>query len=631
MYSLAPVILSLHYVQCCALGLGCLLKCPSKHVPLQPDRLCSVPAKSVDTCFKVAFAFGTMSSDGHVSDRDRKVVPTNQETGSERPEEDDEPSLDGVLPEGHAAISEDDEPPSDEQAQSTQRNHSRKRKSPLDEPYWDAADSRPQKRATGSFNRAYLDLLNEDIMHAASRYVPLTSHLGDKRRELPASQIGMTVWSSAEKERFFEALGRLGRDAAPGIARRIRTKGEMQVRQYMKLIEDSIAQRQQFDQLPPLVLADFPAATELSHECCQALEEVADSLSLRQDHFETTLEQEKHGNKWIVSRDTCKHMAEDETKDHAWETVDIFNVPKWLTLSERFFMNSPSEQGNWQAMEGDTPSVRLSTLTDFRSLALTLTRRLVAASLFTAGSRVRAERGSRPYIEEVVKDKDVHAAAISLGLSTRKPPLMKTIRKLGLQVYEEDPPDLLEEGLGQETLSYQAVEDALADIGPQPDASCGRRPGERMLLSSDEDSLSSDSAADTGTDSELSNHGGRADGADGGPDADVAAEANEAILYCGIDPPQTKRGRQALFRRIQAEREQEAYADAVDAQAGYREEACMWAMLTQQPSRPLVDPGTPAVLKRLSAKQSVDAGYLVGRNWRAHTKRTSEWEAGYGV
>lgn len=621
-----------------------------------------------------------MSSDGHVGNQDREVVNSiegndgrDERTGrfliptqgSNQQASDDEPHLEDDQSDNdsrdlyqtheqpsHQPSSEGSDYTTDEEAsdvslasnasanvpgqiRSGQDKQSRKRKSPIEGhgflPTDGAVDPRPKKRAASAFNRAYLDLLNEDIMHAASQYIPLSAHhQDDERIALPISQIGMTVWSAMEKERFFEALGRLGRDDAPGIARRVRTKGEMEVRQYMKLLQDSIAQRQQFDELPPLALADFPAAAELSHECCHALEQAADNLAARQDHFEATVEQGKHGTRWLITQDTCRDMTEATTEDDPWKTSTMFNVPKWLMLSERFFMNTSSEEGNWQSVNGDTPSIWLTTLNDFRSLALTLTRRLVAASLYTANSRLRAERGVRPDVEESVRDKDVHAAALSLGLPTQKPPLMKSIRDLGLYVYEEPPKP--GEDMERESLSYEAIEDALEDVGPQRSVSRVRRQMQRIALSSDGGSISSDSAAPSGTDTEAEqSSSSRSDEADGEEDQDVVAEANEAILYCAVDPPQTKRDRQALLRRIKAEREQEAYADAVDAQASYQEEKLMWEMLGKRPSQLLSDPGTPANLRRLSAKQSVDAGYVVGKDWRVKTKVMSEWESQYSV
>lgn len=575
-----------------------------------------------------------MSSDGHASSHDHKVIKTEDSGDDISKLSDYEPTSYQPPSEGSEYVTDDRDSdalstdhPSDnasEQLQPGLGKPSRKRKPAIEE----EPDSRPKKRAAGSINRAYLNLLNEDIMHAASQYVPLAHHQDDQRIDLPVSQIGMTVWSAMEKERFFEALGRLGRDDAPGIARRVRTKGEMEVRQYMKLLQDSIAQRQQFDELPPLVMSDFPAAVELSHECCQALEAVADHLAARQDHFETTVEQGKYGAGWLVSKETAREGTKNETEGDALDTNDIFNIPNWLMLSERFFMNTPSKEGNWQAVHGDTPSVRLSTLNDFRSLALVLTRRLVAASLYTATSRVRAERGSRLYIEDSVKDKDVHAAAVSLGMSTQKPALLKSIQRLGLQVYEE-PPKPSEEG-GREPLSYEAIEDGLTDTGVQRSVSRVRRQIERIGLQSDENSISSDSTAESGTDTEAElSSGSQSDEAGDEEDEDVVAEANEAILYSALDPPQTKRDRQVLFRRIKAERAQEAHAEAVDAQATYQEEKRLWEMLEERPLEALSEPGTPATRRRLSTKQSVEAGYVVGKDWRTQTRMISEWESQY--
>lgn len=489
----------------------------------------------------------------------------------------------------------------------------------------DDVDSRHVKRAKASFSHAYLELLNEEIEHAASQYAPLTNGLYGERLPLPMSQIGMTIWTPMEKERFFEALGRLGRDDTTGIAQRIRTKGEMEVRQYMKLLQDGLVQRKQSGELPPLALVDFPAAAELSHECCQAVEEAADSIATRQDHSEMTAEEQKHGPGWLVSLDTYKDLIEEETEDDPLRAGNTFHIRTWLMLSERLFMNSPSEGGNWQSV-GDRPSIRLTTLEDFGRLVLTLTRRLVATSLYMATSRLRADRGYRPDMKDFVRDKDVHAAAISLGLATQKPPLTESLRRLGLRVYYEEPPKRGEDE-GREPMSYEDLEDAL-DRGGQQTVNRMRHQMERIGLSSDESSILSDSPLESEPEADSSDSG-LSDGAESEEDEDVKAEADEVMLYSALDPPQTKRDRQTLFRKIKAEREQERYADAVDAKESYQEEKEMWELLGTQPLEPLADPGSPGGLRRLSAKHSVEAVHSVGKDWRAKTKVMSEWEARY--
>lgn len=525
--------------------------------------------------------------------------------------------------------------PLSEGVSSAEYKRPRKRKTAAEDPdlgfLHATKDFRPIKKAKGAVNREYLDLLNEDIEHAASRYVPAGHNDFDQRKALPTSQVGMIVWTTSEKERFFEALGRLGRDDTAGISERVGTKGELEVRQYLKLLRDGLARRRYQHELDPLGPADFPAATELSQECCQALEDAADVIALRQEHSENAAEERRHGSDWLVSQETHKDLAEGKPEEAAKDAASIFRVPEWLSLSERFFMNAPGKEGNWQAVEGDTPSIRLTTLENFRSLALTLTRRLVASSLYMATTRIRAERGYRSETRDYVKEKDIRAAAMSLGLATRKPPLMGCVRRLGLSVYEEAPKP--HEHAEMEAMSHSAVEAEL-DIERPPDSDQIRRQLKLMALSSDDSSVSSDSLKYGGMESEVKGGGSGSElGIDSGEEEEVRAEANEAILYSAVDPPQTKRDREALFRRIKAERAQERYAEMVDARASYLEEVRMWNVLGKPRPTVLVDPGSPPSGRRL--RLTVDAASVSAsasasaRDWRAKTKVVGEWEARY--
>lgn len=579
-----------------------------------------------------------------------QIVPKAEKSSNDENESEDgsgsskeqEPPLYQVSP-GRSGYSPDDNSAAstaspleqelnEEETVTRNEKKSRKRKSPSQEADRAAVDGatdfRPIKKAKGAFNRAYLELLNEDIEHAASRYAPVAHDPFDERVALPASQIGMVVWTSMEKERFFEALGRLGRDDAAGIAQRVRTKGEMEVRQYTRLLQDGLAIRRQQNELKPLELADFPAAIELSHECCEALEDAADNIVTRQEQFENAAEERKHGSDWLVSQDNHKELAEDETEKDMTQAVNVFRVPEWLLLSERFFMNAPSEDGNWHSVDGGTPSVRLTTLQDFYSLAVTLTKRLVASTLYMAAARVRAESGTRSSIRRSVKVRDVDAAALSLGLLMRKPSLMRCIGRLGLSIYE-DPPKPHERD-ESEPMPYYAVEEEL-ELDEQRNIAGIRRQLGRIALSADSNSMSSDSPAESDVESEAaqSGSGASSDEADSGDEEEAGAEANEAILYSAVDPPQTKRDRQALLRRVKAERAQDRYADAMDAQASYQEEVRMWdEVLGEQRPQGLTDPGPPPPGRR-RMKLSVDAAYSVGADWRAKTKVMSEWEARY--
>lgn len=489
----------------------------------------------------------------------------------------------------------------------------------------EAGDQRPVKKTKKSgINRAYLDLLNQDIEHATSQGRLIDYERIDGRIALPSSQVGLTFWTSMEKELFFEALGRLGRDDTAGIAKRIHTKGEMEVRQYMKLLQDAVAHRRQQNELDPLGLEDFPSAIEISHECCQALEEVADDIAIRQERAEVAAEEHELGLDWLVSRENCQRL-EDRAEDDRSKSAGVLRTKDWLSLSERFFMNAPTAEGNWQSVDGNKPSIRLTTLNNFHSLALTLTKRLVAASHYMALTRIRAESGHRE-VREFVRGKDVQAAALSLGLATQKPPLTGCVRRLGLSIYENPPkPD---EASELEPMSVADVEEVLIIDGLRT-TSYLRHQLRRITLS-DDNSISSDSAAESSTESDEERDSGSASDDDDSQEEEeeeIKAEADEAILYSAIDPPRTKRERQALYRRVKAEREQDKYADAVDVHNGYQEEMKMWEILGQQPPEHLIDPGPPRPGRRVNL--SVATGYLVGKDWRMRTRAMSEWESRY--
>src|SRR5204863_8877293 len=82
------------------------------------------------------------------------------------------------------------------------------------------------KRLKGYYCNEYRQLLNFDILHASSRVIE------DGGLPIPPSQIGVSKWASAEKESYFNALSRLGKDDTRGIASRIGSKSEPEVKAY---------------------------------------------------------------------------------------------------------------------------------------------------------------------------------------------------------------------------------------------------------------------------------------------------------------------------------------------------------------------------------------------------------------
>ncbi|GAP84862.1 putative RNA polymerase I-specific transcription initiation factor rrn5 [Rosellinia necatrix] len=184
----------------------------------------------------------------------------------------------------------------------------------------------PLKRARGDFNAAYLGLLNRDIRDASSGLVHAAAAAADGDGDPdPAdthapAQVGAVAWSAAEKRAFFEAVGRLGRAELAGVAARIGTKSELEVRQYLILLDDAAGRRQQRGngsgtgggggegaearrgaRHQQTRLVDVPAAAEISAECVAALEAAADAVSARQEGHEAEVERERWGARWLLT------------------------------------------------------------------------------------------------------------------------------------------------------------------------------------------------------------------------------------------------------------------------------------------------------------------------------------------
>lgn len=142
-----------------------------------------------------------------------------------------------------------------------------------------------------NYNDDYRLLFNEQVEAAASRFEIAT----DVRDN--ATQIGSSFWTPDEKAVFFAALERLGRDDLPGIAGAIGTKSEFEARAFLLTLQSAADDRGD----TRLTLRDVPAAIELSGECSEHLERVADALAWYQERHEASLEQERYGEYWLIT------------------------------------------------------------------------------------------------------------------------------------------------------------------------------------------------------------------------------------------------------------------------------------------------------------------------------------------
>ncbi|KAL4729555.1 hypothetical protein ACLX1H_003975 [Fusarium chlamydosporum] len=415
------------------------------------------------------------------------------------------------------------------------------------------------KRQKGILNIDYLDLLNRDIEDASQR-VCFTHD--DEETALYSTQIGLTYWSIPEKKLFFEAIARLGQSDLPGIASRIGTKSEIEVNHYLDVLRRARLLRQREVRRPAIEFPEIPAAIELSQQCCHALDEAADAISVRQERKEELREEGKWGECWEITPKIARRLDKGEsiTGSQDLHFKGLFNLHAWLRLSERIFMNSSIPSENWHYIDNSPPSMWATTFEDFHSLAVSITKRLVQTTLF-------------------------------------------------LKVQEE-PPSKDEECEGEgEPLSYEEIENLLSQN--DDDVKPTLEPEFDEIVDSDEPEALSSDFEDPPLLSDDENYA-------------VDREANEVLQFSAADFPETYRKKEVLKNRIITERRQEQYAEERDQYANWQAENVMWDLLQKKPLIELPKMQEPGPLQR--SNMDVESVFPIGRDWRSKTRFRSEWE-----
>ncbi|KAL7950361.1 hypothetical protein V8C42DRAFT_310321 [Trichoderma barbatum] len=530
----------------------------------------------------------------------REIVEADLSTGYEGHGEPDSEGSDYV---------EDD----DENASSAAESEGLR--SPLKRPLDDtAAIYRPFKRQRAELNFGYLELLNKEIQDAAKR-----SSFGDQ--ELPtAGQIGLTSWSAPEKQNFFEAVARLGKHDLPGISDKIGSKSVAEVSHYLHHLQEGCELRQQQGSRSILELAEYPAAVEISQQCCHAQEEAADEISLKQEAREELREQNRWGDAWDITPKVAKKLSrdvygQDANSNNAPQFAQLFHVSKWLELSARMFMNSSVPGNNWNSVDEEPPSMWATTFDDFHSLAVSVTRRLVQTTLFMAMSRIRAKNSMGSRVREMVQLQDVEAAISSLNMTSKSNEAwIKSARRLRLDVYE-DPPEGDDEP-DEERMTYEEVEQALSGGGAvgtrqptQPNT-----PFSTHHSDEDEEDGCSDGPSDSSRSPSPTNE----------EEQEIYMETMEVLDYSLLDIRADKATKKALGACITMDRQQERQAEEFDQYASYKAEVEMWNMLQKKPPMELPKKHDPGPVRR--SNQSLDTFYPSGRNWARKLLYYSEWE-----
>jgi hypothetical protein len=274
-------------------------------------------------------------------------------------------------------------------------------------------------------------------------------------------------------------------------------------------------------------------------------------------------------------------------------------------------MNSSIPSENWNFIDDSPPSIWATTFEDFHSLTVSITRRIVQATIFLSMSRIRAKREVMPSTRDIIRVEDVETAVASLGLKRNSLRFWnKCARRLRLEVYNE-PPDRDEEA-DQEALSYDQIESDLP--GREEKAKRALEPS----MVEDLSDLSDEEVIDD-SDFETAMIASREE------EAAINREAMEILQFSAADFPETYRKKESLKNRIATERRQEQYAEERDQHVSRQAEAEMWDLLQKKPPIEMPKMYQPGSTQRTTL--DVESIFPIGRDWRTQTRYRSEWES----
>lgn len=294
------------------------------------------------------------------------------------------------------------------------------------------------------YNAAYDELLHSPVEEISSGGVEVSEPV------LQPSQVGLTLWSSEEKEILFTVLSKKGKDDLKAIAEAIGSKSEPEVHVYLQLLQQMTENQHTSGSDSGIAgSTDVPAAFEVSDACMDLLDTAADAILAKEQELDKEREREVFGDFWLLDASLAEEK-EDSTADEGSSRVisdypqlqhalELFNLDRWLHVSSRVFMNPRDLADNWRSHvdKDETPSIHSSAFINFHNLAIIVTKRLVSSAIFFAKSRLRVTKTKKHGHQNRVRQEDVMAAVDVLGM---EPDAMKfwhgVARRCRLDVYE---------------------------------------------------------------------------------------------------------------------------------------------------------------------------------------------------
>jgi hypothetical protein len=398
----------------------------------------------------------------------------------------------------------DDEARSVQSVRSERSNRSLRSGSGRNSTSKEKGSPRITKSTKATYSDAYRDFYNTQIEELVRPFHSIT-------HALPASEIGVAIWTPLEKEILFQKVSALGKDDIKTISIAIGTKSETEVRQYLSLLDQGTVEGNVTKALPVFSAADVSTAFEVTKQSEELLEEYADGLAQYQRRSDRKREEKRHGDYWLLTEDVAQKVEEqvmardasylksrlhnededddedddpDGTKsDHEATNTDIeadpeslntdaekesnslkkatsqsqepdqqsselheevmvpaaelLDLPMWLRLSRLFMYQSPELGDSWDDFTTghETPSMYHTAFQDFHNLTVSLTRRVVQATIFQTMTRLRARDKDHP--SAAVTANDVRAASDILDLQPNPRKFWGSVpRRHGLRVYE---------------------------------------------------------------------------------------------------------------------------------------------------------------------------------------------------
>lgn len=467
---------------------------------------------------------------------------------------------------------------------------------------------------------------------------------------LDPSQIGSVLWTSAEKMNLFDSLARRGRFDLSAISVASGSKSVVEIQAYLRELHDSMTESRYLRHHEAgFMVAEIPAAVQISSKVERLLEKASDALCMYQEQYENVAGRKAHGEYWLTDRSTALAYERDlnsevgsQGRDHVpFPAIDFFHLPEFFELSENVFMNqsNPTSEHNWRklAISGERPAATYDCLADLYNIVVSLTRRLIQTTMFITKARLRAHRHEKYGPANLVKFQDAVAAINVLKLERDSFNRWRAApRRCGLWVIE------LRHGRGytKAPLTYEEIETALARRSAKRrgryqdfDISEGLTSSEEAAEDiEDDDSMESDKISEI--DDEDNNYSESENSSPlsrQSPSDQLGSE--EDISYQIVDDEDSERSvdisthpsssMKRKYDELQMERQREIYAEQTDLIASNAEEARLLRRLGH-----FSEPGIGRDASRSSAeKQSFPPkNEDQGVDWNETFSPRHEWE-----